>query len=190
MPDVLVVGSGHNGLIAACCLARAGLDVLVRTQSRKPGGGARTDQTVPGYRFDTRSVARTIVNMTESVFELKAWVGRTAAENARADDRHGREAAPGFRATIRGVAVRTPERMAAELRWPGAHPMTLDATLDQLGWMRPTKALGGHATPVRGLFICGAGTGPGSRGHRGRAAARALLDRHGPRRRPGSLWRF
>ena len=27
--DVIVVGAGHNGLVAACYLARAGLDVLV-----------------------------------------------------------------------------------------------------------------------------------------------------------------
>jgi phytoene dehydrogenase-like protein len=30
---------------------------------------------------------------------------------------------PGFRGTIRGMAIRTPQDMAAELRWPGAHPM-------------------------------------------------------------------
>jgi phytoene dehydrogenase-like protein len=92
--------------------------------------------------------------------------------------------APGFRSSVQGMAIRTPERMAAELRWPGAHPMHLDITLDQLGWMRPTRALGGHATPIRGLFVSGAGTAPvgGIAAAPGRAAAKALLSRHGSRR--------
>jgi len=88
--------------------------------------------------------------------------------------------APGFRSSIVDMRVRTPEQMAAELRWPGAHPMYLDLSLDQLGWMRPTRALGGHETPVRGLFVTGAGTSPvgGIAGSPGRAAARAVLRRH------------
>ncbi len=57
--------------------------------------------------------------------------------------------APGFRDTVVGRVVRTPERMAEELAWPGAHPMYLDVTLDQLGPLRPTRALGAHVTPVR-----------------------------------------
>lgn len=93
--------------------------------------------------------------------------------------------APGFRASIRGRAIRTPPMMARQLRWPGAHPMHLDISIDQLAWMRPTRALAGHATPVRGLFITGAGTAPvgGVAGSPGRAAARAVLDRHGTPRR-------
>ncbi|MGH8903677.1 MAG: FAD-dependent oxidoreductase [Egibacteraceae bacterium] len=47
MPGVIVVGAGHNGLVAACHFARAGLKVHVLEQSEQPGGGARTDETVP-----------------------------------------------------------------------------------------------------------------------------------------------
>ena len=43
----LVVGAGHNGLVCACYLARAGIDVLVLEQSAKPGGGSRTEETDP-----------------------------------------------------------------------------------------------------------------------------------------------
>jgi phytoene dehydrogenase-like protein len=91
---------------------------------------------------------------------------------------------PGFRDTIVGWSVRTPAMMAEELAWPGAHPMHLDISLDQLAWMRPTRSLADHATPVRGLFITGAGTAPvgGIAGSPGRAAAKAVLRRHG---RPG-----
>ncbi len=85
--------------------------------------------------------------------------------------------APGFRDSIRGMAVRTPPLMARELRWPGAHPMHLDVTPAQLGPLRPTARLASHRTPVAGLYITGAGTAPtgGIAGSPGRAAARALL---------------
>ncbi len=85
--------------------------------------------------------------------------------------------APGFRDTIQGIAVRTPQLMAAELRWPGAHPMVLDVTLDQLGLLRPTAALASHRTPIDGMYISGAGTAPtgGIAGSPGRGAAQALL---------------
>ena len=84
---------------------------------------------------------------------------------------------PGFRSTVVGRAVRTPALMASELRWPGAHPMHLDLSLDQLGPLRPTPALGRHRTPVHGLYIAGAGTAPvgGISGIPGRSAARTLL---------------
>jgi phytoene dehydrogenase-like protein len=94
--------------------------------------------------------------------------------------------APGFRASIQGLAIRTPALMARELRWPGAHPMHLDISIDQLAFLRPTRALATHRTPVRGLFVSGAGTAPvgGVAGSPGRAAAKAVLAAHGtgPRR--------
>ena len=67
---VLVVGAGHNGLICACYLARAGLDVTVVEQSEAPGGGSRSEETIAGYRFDTHSVAHNIINMTGILDEL------------------------------------------------------------------------------------------------------------------------
>ena len=95
--------------------------------------------------------------------------------------------APGFRDTVVARSVRHPEVMAAELRWPGAHPMYLDISLDQLAFFRPTPALASHRTPVRGLYVSGAGTAPvgGVAGTPGRAAARAVLADHPPRRRRG-----
>jgi phytoene dehydrogenase-like protein len=89
--------------------------------------------------------------------------------------------APGFAASIVGRSIGTPEDMAHQLRWPGAHPMYLDISLDQLAFLRPTRALGGHTTPVRGLVISGAGTAPvgGIAGTPGRAAALALLKKTG-----------
>ena len=38
--DAIIVGAGHNGLVAACYLARAGLDVLVLERNPYIGGAA------------------------------------------------------------------------------------------------------------------------------------------------------
>jgi phytoene dehydrogenase-like protein len=53
--DAVVVGGGHNGLTAACYLARAGLSVLVLERREIVGGACVTEELFPGFRLNVAS---------------------------------------------------------------------------------------------------------------------------------------
>jgi phytoene dehydrogenase-like protein len=49
--DAIVIGAGHNGLIAAAYLSRAGKKVVVLERNDRVGGATVTREIFPGYRF-------------------------------------------------------------------------------------------------------------------------------------------
>lgn len=63
--DAIVVGGGHNGLICAAYLARAGRSVLVLERRDRAGGAADTSEVAPGFRVPT--LAHTVGRLRPSV---------------------------------------------------------------------------------------------------------------------------
>ena len=53
--DVIIIGSGHNGLTNAAYLARAGRKVLVLERRHMVGGAAVTEEIYPGFKFSVCS---------------------------------------------------------------------------------------------------------------------------------------
>ncbi len=58
--DVIVIGGGHNGLVCAAYLARAGRQVLVLERRHVLGGAAVTEEIHPGFKY---SVASYVVSL-------------------------------------------------------------------------------------------------------------------------------
>lgn len=60
--EVVVIGAGHNSLVCAGYLARAGLEVLVLEASPTYGGNTRTEPlTLPGFAHDSCSSAHVLI---------------------------------------------------------------------------------------------------------------------------------
>ncbi len=56
--DAILIGSGHNALIAAAYLTRSGRSVLMLEKNDRPGGLVRTDElTLPGFKHDVFSAS-------------------------------------------------------------------------------------------------------------------------------------
>jgi len=53
--DVIVIGGGHNGLVCAAYLGRAGLKTLVLERRHLLGGAAVTEEVWPGFKVSTAS---------------------------------------------------------------------------------------------------------------------------------------
>jgi len=53
--DVIIIGGGHNGLVSAAYLARAGRNVLVLERRHVLGGAAVTEEIFPGFKFSVCS---------------------------------------------------------------------------------------------------------------------------------------
>jgi phytoene dehydrogenase-like protein len=151
--DAVVIGSGHNGLVAAAYLARAGWSVEVLERNDVPGGAVATEElTVPGYRHDTFSCWHPLFHASACWAEL--------GDELRARGLHYVNAEDVVTATVRGdgsavVAHRDPERMAGELAPADAAAYAEDvgalgSQMDVVGELLGTELHSPHALRLAG----------------------------------------
>jgi len=65
--DIIIIGGGHNGLVAACYLARAGMKTLLLERREIVGGAAVTQEFHPGFHCST--LAHTTGPLSQSVID-------------------------------------------------------------------------------------------------------------------------
>jgi phytoene dehydrogenase-like protein len=58
--NAIIIGAGHNGLVAACYLARAGWKVLVLERRHVVGGACVTEETFPGFKVSTAAYVNSL----------------------------------------------------------------------------------------------------------------------------------
>jgi phytoene dehydrogenase-like protein len=58
--DAIIIGAGHNGLVTACYLARAGWKVLVLERRYIVGGACVTEETFPGFKVSTAAYVNSL----------------------------------------------------------------------------------------------------------------------------------
>jgi phytoene dehydrogenase-like protein len=70
--DVVVAGAGHNSLVAAAYLAKAGFEVLVLEERPVVGGNTATEElTLPGFLHDSCSTAHNLIQASPALEELR-----------------------------------------------------------------------------------------------------------------------
>src|SRR5262249_36319151 len=68
--DAIVIGAGHNGLVTACYLARAGKKVLVLERRPVVGGACVTEEVFPGFKVSTAAYVNSLFRK-EIIRDLK-----------------------------------------------------------------------------------------------------------------------
>ncbi|MEX0608959.1 MAG: NAD(P)/FAD-dependent oxidoreductase [Balneolaceae bacterium] len=75
--DAIIIGSGHNGLVTGCYLAKEGLKILVLERDDTIGGAVRTetmfesDENPHGFRMDVGSSVHIMIHQTGIIEELE-----------------------------------------------------------------------------------------------------------------------
>src|ERR1039458_2855779 len=111
--DAIVIGSGHNGLVAAAYLARAGLSVDVLERNAVAGGAVASEElTQPGFLHDTFSAWHPLFKLSAAHAELGPALAERGLAYAETPEETTANVLPDGRAVI---AYRDPARTAEGL---------------------------------------------------------------------------
>ncbi|MBD6619933.1 NAD(P)/FAD-dependent oxidoreductase [Komarekiella sp. 'clone 1'] len=73
--DIVIIGAGHNGLVCAAYLLKAGYSVLLLEKRSVPGGAATTEeclpQEAPGFKFNLCAIDHEFIHLGPVVEELE-----------------------------------------------------------------------------------------------------------------------
>ncbi|OKH23142.1 beta-carotene ketolase CrtO [Chroogloeocystis siderophila] len=73
--DVVIIGAGHNGLVCAAYLLKAGYSVLLLEKRSLPGGAATTEESLPqeapGFKFNLCAIDHEFIHLGPVVEELE-----------------------------------------------------------------------------------------------------------------------
>ncbi|MCC5634918.1 NAD(P)/FAD-dependent oxidoreductase [Nostoc sp. CHAB 5844] len=73
--DVVIIGAGHNGLVCAAYLLKAGYSVLLLEKRSVPGGAATTEECIPneapGFKFNLCAIDHEFIHLGPVVEELE-----------------------------------------------------------------------------------------------------------------------
>lgn len=165
--DAIVIGAGHNGLVCAAYLARAGMRVAVLERRNEVGGALADSEPAPGYRAP--ALAHTVGRLRDSVVRdlrlldrglrsirpgvrvfapspdgtsITLWgdPGRSS-EGLRTRSAHDADAFPGFDRKVRSLAS-----FMAHLHVSSPPDMKKPTVADALGGLRLVKAFRGLGT--------------------------------------------
>jgi phytoene dehydrogenase-like protein len=68
--DVLLIGAGHNALVCAGYLAKAGYKVIMLERRHTVGGAVVTEEIIPGFKFDLGGSAHILIHHTPIIQDL------------------------------------------------------------------------------------------------------------------------
>ncbi len=91
----------------------------------------------------------------------KPWDAATEAEFAEATFNVIRQYCSNWDEVVENYQILTPPKIEQRFGLTGGNIFQVEISPDQLFHMRPTPQTSGYATPVRGFYLCGAGSHPG-----------------------------